>query len=125
IRKHQKKIRLFSSSKEDIDLTWLEYIIIAILGIVIFYALYHLFFNPVSLNLFINCIFLAAVYFVGYHSLKQKEIYPVEENQRNELISLEEDDTDYTKKKIISEEDLSDIKTRFTDAMHKQKPYLE
>lgn len=125
IRKHQKKIRLFSSNTEDIDLNWLEYIIMVILGIVIFYTLYHLFFNPISLNLFINCIFLAAVYFVGYHSLKQKEIYPIEENQRNELISLEEGDIGYTKKKITSDEELLDIKNRLEEIMQNQKPYLE
>lgn len=125
IRKHQKKIKLFSSNTEDIDLNWLEYIIITILVIVIFYILYHLFFNPVSLNLFINCIFLIAVYFVAYHSLKQKEIYPVEEKQRNELISLEDTVVDNTKKKITSDEELKDIKTRLSEVMRSQKPYLE
>src|SRR5690554_4620443 len=125
IRKHQIKIKLFSSNTEDIDLNWLEYIIMVILGIVIFYTLYHLFFNPISLNLFINCIFLAAIYFVGYHSLKQKEIYPIEENQRNELISLEEEGTSYSKKKITSDEELLSIKNRLEEIMQSQKPYLE
>lgn len=125
IRKHQKKIKLFSSNTEDIDLNWLEYIIITILVIVVFYVLYHLFFNPVSLNIFINCVFLVAIYFIAYHSLKQKEIYPIEEKQRDELISLEDIIVDNAKKKIISDEELIGVKTRLIELMQREKPYLE
>ncbi|RTZ46438.1 hypothetical protein EJ377_19565 [Chryseobacterium arthrosphaerae] len=81
IRKHQRKIQQFSSNTEGIDLNWLEYIILILLTVNIIYVIYNLFYDPRSLNFFINTVFLLVIYCVGYYSLKQKEIYPLEENK--------------------------------------------
>ncbi|MEF9477973.1 hypothetical protein OWR28_09940 [Chryseobacterium sp. 1B4] len=57
----------------------------------IIYIIYNLFYDPKSLNFFINTAFLLVIYWVGYYSMKQREIYPLEEKQREELISINED----------------------------------
>ncbi|MGU3377009.1 helix-turn-helix domain-containing protein [Chryseobacterium sp. M5A1_1a] len=125
IRKHQRKIQQFSSNTEDIDLNWLEYIILVLLAVNIVYVVYNLFYDPKSLNFFINTVFLVVVYFVGYYSLKQKEIYPLEEKQRNELISINDDsESEEIKRKLISDEELLKIKTQLERIMETQKPYL-
>ena len=126
IRKHQKKIQQFSSNTEGIDLNWLEYIILAMLAVNIAYLIYNLFYDPKALNFFINAIFLLVIYYVGYYSLKQKEIYPLEERQRDELISIDEDsNSEDSKKKLISDEELLRIKTQLEDLMETQQPYLD
>ncbi len=126
IRKHQRKIQQFSSNTEGINLNWLEYIILVLLIVNIIYVLYNLFYDPKSLNFFINAVFLVVIYFVAYYSLKQKEIYPVEEQQRNELISIDADsDTEEVKRKLISDEELLKIKTQLENIMVLQEPYLD
>ncbi|PKF75708.1 helix-turn-helix domain-containing protein [Chryseobacterium sp. PMSZPI] len=126
IRRHQRKIQQFSSNTEGIDLNWLEYIILVLFMVNIIYVMYNLFYNPTSLNFFINAIFLLVVYCVGYYSLKQKEIYPLEENQRKELISINEDsDLEEVKRKLISDEELFKIKEQLENIMAIQKPYLD
>ncbi|ATN05571.1 quinolinate synthetase [Chryseobacterium indologenes] len=126
IRKHQRKIQQFSSNTEGINLNWLEYIILVLLIVNIIYVLYNLFYDPKSLNFFINAVFLVVIYFVAYYSLKQKEIYPVEEQQRNELISIDADsDKEEVKRKLISDEELLKIKTQLENIMVLQEPYLD
>ncbi|AYZ12402.1 AraC family transcriptional regulator [Chryseobacterium arthrosphaerae] len=126
IRKHQRKIQQFSSNTEGIDLNWLEYIILILLTVNIIYVIYNLFYDPRSLNFFINTVFLLVIYCVGYYSLKQKEIYPLEEKQREELISINEDsDPEEVKKKLISDEELAKIKAALENLMETRKPYLD
>lgn len=126
IRKHQKKIQQFSANTEGINLNWLEYIILIIFIVSIVYVIYNLSYNANSLNFFINLIFLLVIYFVAYNSLKQKEIYPVEEKLREELISINNDsETEELKRKLISDEELLRIKVQLEELMNSQKPYLE
>ena len=126
IRKHQKRIQQFSANTEGINLNWLEYIILIIFVINIVYVIYNLFYDSTSLNAFINIAFLLVVYFVAYYSLKQKEIYPIEEKQREELISINnEDESEEVKRKLISDEELLRIKEELEKVMQKEKPYLD
>lgn len=126
IRKHKKRIQQFSANTEGINLNWLEYITIIIFIINIAYVVYNLSYDSKALNFFINGAFLMVIYFVGYYSLKQKEIYPLEEKQREELISIDEDpETEEIKKKLISDEEVIKIKKQLEDIMDKQKPYLD
>ncbi|REC50151.1 helix-turn-helix domain-containing protein [Chryseobacterium pennipullorum] len=126
IRKHQRKIQQFSSNTEGINLNWLEYIILVLFMVNIIYVIYNLFYDPKSLNFFINTTFLLVIYFVAYYSLKQKEIYPLEERQRQELISIDEDSGDEeVRRKLIPDEELLKIKTQLEMMMETQKPYLD
>ncbi|AKK74505.1 quinolinate synthetase [Chryseobacterium gallinarum] len=126
IRRHQRKIQQFSSNTEGINLNWLEYIILVLLIVNIIYVIYNLFYDPKSLNFFINAVFLLVIYWVAYYSLKQKEIYPLEEKQRQELISIDADsDTEEVKRKLISDDELVKIKKQLEKVMDAQKPYLD
>ncbi|EFK34336.1 Chb operon repressor [Chryseobacterium gleum] len=126
IRKHQRRIQQFSSNTEGINLNWLEYIILVMLIVNIIYIIYNLFYDPKSLNFFINTVFLLVIYWVGYYSMKQREIYPLEEKQREELISINEDSgSEEVKRKLISDEELLKIKISLQTLMEVQKPYLD
>ena len=126
IRKHQRKILSFSSATYDIDLSWLEYIILMILVMSVVVSFYDLFLGGTTLNLFINAIFLLVIYFVAYYSLRQREIYPLEEKLRNELNSISEEDQPLElKRKILSDSELEVAKQQLVELMEKQKPYLD
>ncbi|HEX7847898.1 MAG TPA: helix-turn-helix domain-containing protein [Chitinophagaceae bacterium] len=125
IRRHQKKIGLFSSNKNEIDLRWLEYIIAMLLGSSILFAAYSLLYNASAPNLYINSAQLVAVLFVGYFALKQKEIYPLDQKQRVELIAFNEEPVPDPKRKIVPDEEINSLKTRLLALMEEQKPYLD
>ncbi len=126
IRKHQLTILKFSSNTEEIDLSWLEYIILTIFGMSMLIAFYNIFYDSQSLHLFINLIFLIVIYFIAYYSLKQKEIYPVKEKRLEELISIAADEENReSKRKLIPDEELSKIRFTLENVMKTEKPYLD
>jgi len=126
IRKHKKKVLLFSSDTNEIDLNWLEYIIISMLTIVVIILLYNVFLDFATPNFFMNFTFLLVIFMIAYNALKQKEIYPLDVKQRNELILIDENTQPIgVKRKIISDENLMDIKLKLNKIMSLEKPYLE
>jgi AraC-like DNA-binding protein len=124
IQHHKKRIRLFSSNTNEIDLSWLENIIKALLGLIIFVGAYNLFFIDADLNLFANGIMVVIILFVGFNSIKQKEIFLLNENQRNLIITTDEQ-FKTEKRKIISDKEIEPLKVKLTELMKKKKPYLD
>ncbi len=126
IRKHQKRVLLFSSDTSEIDLSWLEKIIAVILLMVITVIIYNIFFMFKSLNLIMNMIIFVVIYYVAYHSVRQREIYPFSEESREEIISLDDEpDPGQPKKKIISDDEIIEFKTRLNQFMIHRKPFLD
>lgn len=124
IQHHKKRIRLFASNTEEIDLKWIEYIIIALFVMSIFIGAYNLIFEAVHLNLFANIISLLIISFVAVNTLKQKEIFLINKKERV-LIIKNEEQTLPEKTKIISDEDLYLLKDKLVNLMKDEKPYLD
>jgi len=126
ITKHQKKIMSFASSTNEIDLNWLQYIIFSIFILSIVITLYNIFFNSLTLNAFINIFLLTIIFIVSYNSIKQKEIFPLDENQRKEIIQInEEEQSGELKRKIVPDSEVESLKLELTELMKLQKPYLD
>lgn len=124
IQKHKKRIRLFSSNTIQIDLQWLELIILALLILVVFIGIYNILFRGGDLNLFANIVFLSIIYFIAFNSLKQKEIFLLDENQLNLIITSEEQ-PETKKRKVISGNELETLKFKIIQLMDNNKPYLD
>ncbi|MCV9928566.1 helix-turn-helix domain-containing protein [Flavobacterium sp. LS1R49] len=126
IRKHQKNILLFSSNANEIDLSWLEYIILSILVMSIIISVYNIFFYSLSLNIFINSTSLIIILFIAYYSLKQKEIFPFDKKQLSEIIAInEQEELIEIKRKVVSDGELIQLKMQLNKLMLEQKPYLD
>lgn len=126
IRKHKKNTLLFSSNANEIDLNWLEYIILLILSMSLIITIYNVFFYSSTLNVFINSASLIIIFIIAYYSLKQKEIFPLDEKQRSEIILInEQEELIEIKRKVISDAELIVIKTELNRIMLEQKPYLD
>lgn len=126
IRKHQKRILIFSSDTDEINLNWLEYVIKLMIFIIVTLMLYNLLKGFAPPNGLVNLIFLIIIYGVAYFSLKQKEIYPVGKKQRIQLIKIDKNNTSKgVKRKVISDTDLDVFKFQLNELMQYQKPYLE
>lgn len=126
IRKHQKKLVLFASSTLEINLKWLELIILMVLGISILISIYNVVLNLPSLNVFINLIFLFVIFIFAYYTLRQKEIFPLDERQRDKIISLDDEkNVNEIKRKLVSDAELATLKTQINQLTRDQKPYLD
>ncbi len=126
IRKHQKRILTFSSTTRDIDLSWLEYIIYLIFFTTLVVSFFNIFVRAETLDLSANFIILFVIYYIAYFLLRQKEIYPVDEHQRTELLHInEENPTVELRKKIISDDDLVKYKHNLGELMLRKEPFLD
>lgn len=126
LEKHQEKIKLYSSNTSNIDLKWLQNIILAINLLIVIWI------PDMLLNLSsekfspINFCLLIGVFFIAYHFIKQKEIYPFSENQKNEIIEIiEESELIENKKKLVDDQKLQEIKNDLTQLMRSNKSFLD
>lgn len=125
LRKHKKDIKLFSSNPHEYDLSWLEQIIYTFVAIVILVTLFNIIFYNTPLNTYMNLAMLASAYFIAYNVMKQKDIYPIDEKQTEEVISIgEEQSIDEEKRKIVSDEKLVELKAELNTLMQEKEPYL-
>ncbi|MGB1295156.1 MAG: helix-turn-helix domain-containing protein [Flavobacteriales bacterium] len=124
LRQHKKNVSNFSSSPQDYDLQWLEFIIYALIVVLLIVAAFNILNYKAPLNIYMNVIFVLTVYFVAFHSLKQKEIYPINEKQTDEVIAIEENKEEDSRKKIVSDEKLVQLKSELNVIMNEKQPYL-
>lgn len=123
IDRHQKQVEQFSSRPGEINLDWLKSITIVLSLLTVVVALFNIIFH-IPLNLFMDSAILISIYFYGYYSLKQKEIYPLENRGREDIISINSQEID-TKRKVISDEDMSILKVKLRTLMEEKRPYLD
>lgn len=130
IRKHQKRIETISSNTENIDLQWLiklSFLLFVMIVITVGYELFNTLVYKMHQHLVMDLLFLGIVYSTLYYVLRQKEIYPVDKNQREELLSIElENDMEETsRKKIIPDDEFEALKKQLISIMETEKPYLD
>jgi len=128
LRIHQRKITLFSSNTDEINLKWLENIILVIMVLVLIISVFNLVYIGLPLNLYLNIITLGVVLFMTYNSLKQKEIFPTNQKHREDIIAIENDDDDEidtNKRKIIKDKELVILKAKLNALMKTKHLYLD
>jgi AraC-like DNA-binding protein len=128
--KHQKNVRMFSSTLENIDLKWLEYMIkgAVIMGAFwIIDVLFQLGETYIFYRASCNLIYLLGFFFIAYHSMKQKEIYPFNDEEKEEIseIITEIDVPAENRKKLLPDEKLEEAKTELAQLMEKEKPFFD
>lgn len=130
IIKHQNNIRLFSSSIENIDLKWLNHMVIGSITMACFWILNIL--TQISqistyFDIIGNSIYLFGFLYIAYHFIKQKEIFPFNEIHREEIheIISHTNSFEINKKKLVSDEFLEAYKFKLTEVMQNEKPYLD
>lgn len=126
IRKHKRDIQQFASNTFEIDLSWLKYIVLATLFLVVGITIFNLLFIDEPLNLFMNGFTYLVILFTAYHSLKQKEIFPADNVERAEALLLVNDaEPDVIQNKILTDDRLVEAKAQLYDIITKQELYLD
>jgi len=124
IKHHKKRVQLFSSNTSEIDLDWLENIIVALVVLSIFIGLYNMLFRSINLNIYANMVSVVIIFLVAYNALKQKEIFLLNENQRNLIIkTVQKANTE--KQKVIPDNDLEKLKSELSQLMDHKQPFLD
>ncbi|HEX8576281.1 MAG TPA: helix-turn-helix domain-containing protein [Flavobacterium sp.] len=127
LRKHQKNIRLFNSTIENVDLKWLQYMVVCVLITACFFIIHSL--NNLSyyyLNI-IRLSYLISFFFIAYFFIRQKEIYPFTADQKNEIINtiIKETSKIQPPKKLIEDNRMEELKTALLRIMENEKPFLD
>jgi AraC-like DNA-binding protein len=125
--KHRRQMDNIIASTADARLDWLLYFLLGI-GLLAFVWVAELFLLPFRHNQQWNTLFyLLAIYVVGYHALRQKEIYPVTETDAQAVDKLLEttDLPPVARKTLLTEERLAVLKTKLLAKMTDEKPYLD
>ncbi|WP_430814667.1 helix-turn-helix domain-containing protein [Carboxylicivirga sp. RSCT41] len=126
IRKHQDNIQQYASSTQEINLNWLEYIIIAMIALVVGIGVFNLVFFDVPLNVFMNAAVLAVVLFITYNALKQTEIFPKNDADVKVVADLSEEEKSKEQKRVLlSDDKVLMIKQKLDDLMNEESPYLD
>jgi AraC-like DNA-binding protein len=126
IRRHQKRLVLFASNTVGINLKWLEYIVLLIFLTGIISGIYNVYANLALPNTFMNVLFLFVVFSIAYYTLKQKEIFPMDKKQRDEIILIGENESPAElKRKLMPDDELDRFKVRLNQLMDQEKPYLD
>jgi AraC-like DNA-binding protein len=127
IRKHQLKIKSFASDTWEIDLKWLEYIMLTIVSIALIISVFNIIYFGLPLNLYMNIVMLFVVLFIAYNVLKQKEIFPVKASHRAQIIALEKAPVTQQKpikRKLIEDDQLDAYKSKLQNFVTKKEVYL-
>ncbi|MEO7979233.1 helix-turn-helix domain-containing protein [Flavobacterium sp.] len=130
IDKYQKNLYLYSSNIEAVNLNWLKQISICVLVLAfiwladILFQLSDAFF---LYDYFSSLVNFFGICFIAFHSLKQKEVFPFNKEQKNEINAVisEISIVDDSRKKLISDEKLIEMKLLLTELMEKEKPFLD
>ena len=70
---------------------------------------------------------LVTVLFIAYNALRQKEVFPINEKHREEVIAINTDEkmSNTTKRKILNDEELVALKSKLNLLMQEKHLYLE
>ena len=122
LQKHMKRIRQFSSSIEEINLSWLKYFLLVLMLIVM--AWFNLIFcdlkNVTQLTPF---LYLLCIFFLAYFSLQQKEVFDFSKSELNELSAIKTDKKENPKR--VSENRLNELDKKLQELINLDKVYLE
>ena len=83
LRRHRRQIKRFSATVEQIDLRWITFILFAVLAMTVLWLLGK---NYPPIAALVPIGYFALTVFMAYHSLNQRVIYPVDNDQLPEVI---------------------------------------
>jgi len=122
--KHEKRIEFFNSNRELVDLKWIKQIIYSLVAISIFIIVYNLIEVDGNLNIFGNGFSLVILLFMAYHTLTQKEIFLISEEELEKVLE-EKDQGQKNKQKLLSDKEIIALSDRIETLMKAKMPYLE
>jgi len=123
--RHQRNVRIFASTTVAIDLRWLQYFLWAFV-FMIFLWFNESFFGIAIIKDLAPFGYLVAVYFIGYFSLRQQEIFRFEKQEVDAIREiLEEDPVSTAKTPRLSDDAVAALKEKMQSIMEQDKAFLD
>jgi AraC-like DNA-binding protein len=130
ITAYQKHLFLYTSNSDAINLKWLQKVVICMLVMTGLWScdnVFKLAKNNASFDHFASIIYLIGIFYIAYFSLKQKEFYPLNKQEKEEIdaIIMETSTLEVNQKKLLSDTDLHKMKSTLIQVMENNKPFLD
>lgn len=125
LRRHKKSLLQYSSDIKDKSLDWLEYMLKNLVILCVIIILHQIFLSSANPTLIVNGTMLFTVFMIAYFSLKQKEIFPVNEEQETQLTFITEEEPPKEKKKVMANDEMEPMKQKLLTVMKEKQPHLE
>jgi AraC-like DNA-binding protein len=123
LNRHQKNIRLINSNIGEVDLSWLRCLLLGIVFIIIV-----MFAGPILpmkwMKLFTPAAYLAGTLFTGYFLLAQKEVYPFEQPELEQIAEVIKPESKPVKQRL-TEKQSTQLKMQLEQLMQTEKVYLD
>lgn len=130
ITSYQKNLFLYTSNTTVINLKWLQKVVVCVLLITTIWLIDNVFKlakTNILFDQFASSIYLSGFFFIAYYSLKQKEISPLNQQEKKEIdIIIKENFTvENNQKKLIPDVELQEMKLILIEVMNTKKPFLD
>ena len=123
LNRHQKNIRLINSSIGEVDLHWLRYLLLGIAFIIA--TLFAGMIVPIEwMRLITPAAYLAGTLFTGYFLLAQKEVYPFEQPELEQIAEVIKPENKPVKQRLTGEQSAL-LKIQLAQLMQTEKMYLD
>jgi AraC-like DNA-binding protein len=123
LNQHQKNIRLINSATGEVNLNWLRYLLLGIAFMLIIWVVGFVL-KTMWMPLYSSAAYLAGVLVIGYFMLAQKEVYPFEQTELEEIAQVIRQENTKPVKQRFSEEQSVRLKNHLTQLMTAEKVYL-
>ncbi|AEE53589.1 AraC family transcriptional regulator [Haliscomenobacter hydrossis] len=121
ILKHQKRLQLITSNKAESDLNWLKYFLLVIAVLLGLWMLEIGFFKTFA-GAEMSWGYLLGCYFLGYHAIRQKEIFPFASQDLQDIHEIMQENESLVHSTSIFD---PDQKERLIQLIENEKPYLD
>jgi AraC-like DNA-binding protein len=122
---HQKNIRLVTSNISLVNLNWLKFLLLGILFMILL-SFNHRLFKIEFLETYGSLGYLAGTLFIAYFLLAQKEIYPYDKPELDNInLLINDQKKNSSTKQRFSDEYLISLKARIITLMEKEKLFLD
>jgi AraC-like DNA-binding protein len=123
LNKHQRNIRLINSSIGEVNLSWLRYLLLGIAFIIT--TLFAGMIVPIEwMRLITPAAYLAGSLFTGCFLLAQKEVYPFEQPELEQITEVIKPENRTVKQRLTSEQS-THLKIQLEQLMQTEKVYLD
>ncbi len=126
LRTHQKNVQLFASSPETVDLAWLRHFLEGLLFMIAAWAFEITEWFP-FVAAFSSAVYFFTAYYLAYFAVHQGEVFSSKKEEILDIKSIIEENAspELSKKSLLSDTQIADLKPQLTGLMDAQKPYLD
>jgi AraC-like DNA-binding protein len=122
---HQRNVKLFASSIEAIDLSWLRKFLfgLAVFLLLIFNEILEIFPNIIQIA---PILYAFSAFYLTYFIIKQEEIFPEKPQEILEIQTIiEENEQHSERKQLFTNQQFVALKEQLIHIMDNDKPYLQ